>query len=67
VGYRSAHLVRQLKASGYTRVFNLPGSIIRWHNQGYPVVAAGRRVRQVHPYDRSWGRLLDPEALPELE
>lgn len=66
IGYRSAHLVRQLREAGYTRVSNLPGSIIRWHQQGHPVVADGRLVRQVHPYDRSWGRLLDPDALPPL-
>lgn len=64
VGYRSAVLVRELKAAGYTQVSNLPGSIMRWHQQGHPVVASGRRVRQVHPYDESWGRLLDPASRP---
>jgi rhodanese-related sulfurtransferase len=67
VGYRSAVLVRALRGAGYTNVVNLPGSIIQWHQQGHPVFAAGRRVRQVHPYDASWGRLLDPAALPALE
>jgi rhodanese-related sulfurtransferase len=67
VGYRSAVLVRRLKNAGYVDVFNLPGSIVRWHQQGHPVVADGRRVRQVHPYDAAWARLLDPEDLPALE
>lgn len=61
VGYRSSRLAAQLEEAGYTRVANLKGSIFEWANKGHPVVRDGREVRQVHPYDERWGRLLDAE------
>jgi len=59
VGYRSAAVVERLRAEGFTRVENLEGSIFRWANEGRPVVRDGTAVREVHPYDRAWGVLLD--------
>ncbi len=38
---------------------NLKGSIFQWANEGRPVVRDGEPVREVHPYDAVWGRLLD--------
>lgn len=61
VGYRSSRMARRLSELGFTDVKNLEGSIFEWANQGRPVVRAGREVRQVHPYDERWGRLLAPE------
>ena len=66
VGYRSARLAEQLEAAGFQHVQNLDGSIFRWANEGRPVVRAAASgaevpVRHVHPYDATWGRLLDPE------
>ncbi len=61
VGYRSAAFAERLKVRGYTAVQNLEGSIFEWANRGYPVVRDGREVREVHPYDRRWGVLLDEE------
>lgn len=61
VGYRSSIVAERLKAQGYTRVQNLEGSIFEWANQGLPVVRDGEEVRQVHPYDRTWQRLLNAE------
>ena len=58
VGYRSARLAQQLQAKGYDQVMNLEGSIFQWYNQGHPVVANQRPVKQVHPYNRIWGLLL---------
>jgi len=60
VGYRSAQLARALKARGYTHVVNLEGSIFQWANEGRPVYHDGRPVNKVHPYDATWGKLLDP-------
>lgn len=62
VGYRSARLAEQLQGAGYTRVFNLEGSIFEWFNQGHPVVADGEPVQRVHPYDRIWGLLLESRS-----
>jgi rhodanese-related sulfurtransferase len=73
VGYRSSALARRLMAAGYSNVHNLEGSIFQWANEGRVVVhrdvvgdpgaevGQERAVRQVHPYDPTWGRLLHPE------
>jgi len=65
VGYRSAVLTRQLTERGFTGVSNLEGSIFEWANSGYPVFQGERAVKAVHPFDPTWGRLLDAEYWPE--
>lgn len=60
VGYRSSQLVERLKKEGFTDVKNLEGSIFEWANKGYPVERDGEEVRDVHPYDEEWARLLEP-------
>ena len=62
VGYRSARLAQQLQAAGYSHVMNLKGSIFEWHNQGQPLVVDGKPTRAVHPYNRTWGMLLESPA-----
>ena len=59
VGYRSTALARELMRSGYTQVANLEGSIFEWANKGFPVYRGTQAVSVVHPYDASWGKLLD--------
>ena len=61
VGWRSAALAQRLRAAGFTDVSNLGGSIFRWANDGRPVVRGDSVVREVHPFDRRWGRLLDAD------
>ena len=61
VGYRSARIAARLQKQGFTTVANLQGSIFRWANEGRRVVRDGSPVRAVHPYDASWGTLLDDE------
>jgi rhodanese-related sulfurtransferase len=61
VGYRSAQVADQLQQMGYNRVFNLEGSIFAWANAGHPVYRNKEVVRQVHPYNARWGKLLNPE------
>ena len=58
VGWRSAGVAQQLLQRGYTRVFNLEGSLFEWANAGLPVYQDGRVVKQVHPYNARWGALL---------
>ncbi|HEY9625488.1 MAG TPA: rhodanese-like domain-containing protein [Crinalium sp.] len=60
VGYRSAAIARKLKQAGYTRVWNLEGSIFQWANEGRPIYRNGQAVHQVHPYNRMWGMLSKP-------
>ncbi len=58
VGYRSSELAQFLMKKGYTEIYNLEGSIFAWANEGRPVYRGKERVTVVHPYDRTWGRLL---------
>jgi rhodanese-related sulfurtransferase len=60
VGYRSSRLVARLQEEGFKDAKNLEGSIFEWANKGYPVERDGDPVKEVHPYDEEWGRLLDP-------
>lgn len=59
VGYRSAELATRLKRAGFKQVYNLEGSIFKWANEGRPVFRDQQEVREVHPYDDAWGKLLN--------
>ncbi len=61
VGYRGARVADFLARQGYTRVFNLDGGEFRWANAGRPVFRQGRPVTEVHPYNPTWGLLLESE------
>lgn len=61
VGVRSANLAQQLASAGLGPVANLEGSIFRWANQGRPLESHGASAKLVHPYDETWGQLLNRE------
>ena len=51
-----------LKSNGAAASYNLRGGIFRWHASGRTLVAensAGGAPCTVHPFDASWGQLLD--------
>lgn len=60
VGYRSARIAERLGKAGFSRIYNLEGSIFQWANEGRPVFKNGQPTMLVHPYDALWGRLLSP-------
>lgn len=60
VGYRSARIAERLGQAGFSRVYNLEGSIFQWANVGRPVFKDNRPTTFVHPYNALWGRLLLP-------
>lgn len=65
VGYRSEKIGEKLQKKGYTKVFNLYGSLFEWANKGLPVVnTKGDTVKQVHTYNRNWSQWV---SHPELE
>ena len=66
VGYRSSMLAEKLMQQGFTKVVNLEGSIFQWANEGQPVYKGEAQVRQVHPFDPQWGKLLKPELWSPL-
>jgi rhodanese-related sulfurtransferase len=70
VGYRSGAFAQKLNDAGFTNVVNLEGSIFAWANEGRPLVHDGAPVDKVHPYNRTWGLLLQKEYradVPSIE
>ncbi len=61
VGYRSSILAKKLQDMGFTKAYNLEGSIFKWANEGRPLVQGQATVHKVHPYDTRWGSLLERE------
>ncbi len=62
VGYRSEKVGEKLKEMGFTDVYNLYGGIFEWVNEGYKVVDSnGNEVKQVHAYNKNWGKWVSNE------
>ena len=61
IGYRSSRLVERLQQGGCTNVFNLDGSIFQWANEDRLLERDGQPVKEVHPYNKTFGQLLLPE------
>ncbi len=67
VGYRSSILVGKLQDMGFTKVYNLEGSIFKWANEGKPIVQDKVTVHKVHPYNTHWGNLLERKYHIEVD
>lgn len=67
VGYRSGELATKLRAGGFTKVWNLEGSIFQWANEHRPLVLGDESVTTVHPYSTLWGRLLTDDVRAPLK
>jgi rhodanese-related sulfurtransferase len=70
VGYRGARVANFLERQGYTQVYNLDGGQFRWVNAGRPVFRQDRPTAEVHPYNPTWGLLLESQyriKAPPLE
>ena len=59
VGYRGARVADFLGGRATTQVQNLEGGEFRWANEGRPVFRQDRPVAEVHPYNPTWGLLLE--------
>jgi rhodanese-related sulfurtransferase len=59
VGYRGARVANFLERQGYTQVYNLDGGQFRWVNDGHPVFRQDQATSEVHPYNPTWGLLLE--------
>ncbi|MBI3723027.1 VTT domain-containing protein [bacterium] len=66
VGYRSSRLAERLSKAGFRDVQNLEGSIFQWANEGRPLFSGDRPASKVHPFDATWGKLLDPRLRAEI-
>lgn len=56
IGYRSEKIATKLRKAGYTRVYNMYGSIFEWVNQGYPIISSSGKVKKVHTYNQQWSK-----------
>ncbi len=63
VGWRSAVAIESLKLPA-RRLLNLRGSIFAWANEGRALTDGTHEVFVVHPFDRTWGQLLDTRFWP---
>lgn len=61
VGYRGARVADFLARQGYSKVYNLEGGEFRWANEGRPVFRQDRPTTEVHPYNPTWGLLLESQ------
>ena len=60
IGVRSEDIGEQLKAKGYTNVYNLFGGIFEWKNKGLPVYDINNeQTEKVHAYSKKWGKWLE--------
>lgn len=59
VGYRSSALAERLRKAGVENIYNLEGSIFQWANEGRPLQRDGQPAQTVHPYNATFGRMLD--------
>lgn len=57
IGYRSEKIGEKLKKKGFTRVYNLYGSIFEWANEGYALEdKTGQPTKRVHVYNKQWSK-----------
>jgi rhodanese-related sulfurtransferase len=60
IGYRSEKIGEILQEKGFTKVYNLYGSIFEWVNMGYPVLnSKGEIEKKIHTYNKSWSKWID--------
>lgn len=63
IGYRSAELATLLEQDDDVKlpVKNVLGSIFQWAKEDRPLESsAGKPTEKVHPFNETWGRLLEP-------
>lgn len=58
IGYRSSKIAEKLQKEGFKNVFNLYGGIFQWVNSELPVYRDGKEIKEIHPYNTLWGKLV---------
>ncbi len=60
IGYRSEKIGEKLQKLGFTKVYNLYGSIFEWLNEGNQVVDnQGIVTKKVHTFNKDWSKWVD--------
>lgn len=67
IGYRSEKIGNRLQKMGYTKVYNLYGSIFEWVNQGNPIVDKNEKPTvTVHGYNKNWSQWIDHSSIKKV-
>lgn len=63
VGYRSEKLGEKVQEQGFSKVYNLYGSIFEWANEGLPLVDKnGDSTKAVHTWNKRWSQwVINPD------
>ncbi|RRO12154.1 rhodanese-like domain-containing protein [Flavobacteriaceae bacterium 14752] len=59
IGVRSEQIGERLKNMGFKNIQNLYGGIFDWVNRGYPIYKNSKQTKNVHAYDKFWGKFLE--------
>lgn len=67
IGYRSEKIGEKLKKAGFTKVYNLYGSLFEWANQSYPMEnEEGSTTNKVHTYNKQWSKWVDDKKVIKI-
>ncbi len=66
IGYRSERMAEELRSRGFSKVYNLYGSIYAWALAGHPVVNAEGPTDRIHTYNRKWGTYFPDSLLTKV-
>jgi len=60
IGYRSEKIGEKIQKLGFTKVYNLYGSIFEWVNQDNPIVDNNNEpTDKIHTYNRNWSKWVE--------
>ncbi|MBR9921489.1 MAG: rhodanese-like domain-containing protein [Bacteroidetes bacterium] len=67
VGYRSEKIGEKLRKMGFSKVYNLYGSIFEWVNKGYPIVTPmGVETKKIHTYNKKWSEWMTNPSFQKI-
>lgn len=67
VGYRSEKIGERILSKGYTKVFNLYGSIFEWAEQEFPLLNTKQQPTiALHTYNREWGKWIKGKEIHKI-
>jgi rhodanese-related sulfurtransferase len=67
IGYRSEKIGEKLRANGFSRVYNLYGSIFEWVNEGRTILnRQGEVTDSIHTFNKKWSKWVEQEKATKI-
>lgn len=67
IGYRSEQLGKKIKNKGYSRIYNVYGSIFEWANRSWPLENEQSMVTDsVHTYNKKWSKWVNNDEVKKV-